>query len=204
MRSIGTANKWLSWARHDARPGSRDHRARAVENKQRRRREAGDGHRSCVLVAGAGRCGQVKISPVPPSWLVSPCCSRIVTMSRLARPQTTGNGAPLTAEDMLGCPFPRLLLTATVTATAATNGHRQRSATAHNTRTIRANWGYARPEKRTVHGRRTGQADLRLLGATGTNDSLRFRTHLNNGPERARGHGTDLNEPGCLHRNLRI
>jgi hypothetical protein len=41
-------------------------------------------------------------------------------------------------------------LTATVTATAATNGRRQRPATAHNARTIRANWGYVRPEKRKV------------------------------------------------------
>ena len=41
-------------------------------------------------------------------------------------------------------------LTATVTATAATNGHQQRPATAHNARTIRANLGYVRPEKRKV------------------------------------------------------
>jgi hypothetical protein len=57
--------------------------------------------RAPVIIGPApGRCGQVKISPVPPSWLVPPCCSRIVTMSRLARPQTTGNGAPLAAEDL--------------------------------------------------------------------------------------------------------
>ena len=41
-------------------------------------------------------------------------------------------------------------LTATVTATAATAGKRQRPATVRNTRTIRANWGYDRPEKRKV------------------------------------------------------
>src|SRR5690348_262695 len=35
-------------------------------------------------------------------------------------------------------------LTATVTATAATSGKRQRPATAHNARTIRANLGYVR------------------------------------------------------------
>jgi hypothetical protein len=40
-------------------------------------------------------------------------------------------------------------LTATVTATAA-NGNQQRPATAHNSRTICANWGYVRPEKRKV------------------------------------------------------
>jgi hypothetical protein len=37
-----------------------------------------------------------------------------------------------------------------VTATAATNGKQRRSATAHNARAIRANWGYVRPEKRKV------------------------------------------------------
>jgi hypothetical protein len=37
-------------------------------------------------------------------------------------------------------------LTVTVTATAATNGKRQRPATAQNTRTIRANSGYVRPK----------------------------------------------------------
>ena len=41
-------------------------------------------------------------------------------------------------------------LTATVTATAAATGYQQRPATAHNTRTICANWGYVRPEKRKV------------------------------------------------------
>ena len=41
-------------------------------------------------------------------------------------------------------------LTATVTATAATNGKRQRPATAHNARTIRSNLGYVRPEKQAV------------------------------------------------------
>jgi hypothetical protein len=37
-----------------------------------------------------------------------------------------------------------------MTATAATNGNQLRPATAHNARTILANWGYVRPEKRTV------------------------------------------------------
>jgi hypothetical protein len=37
-----------------------------------------------------------------------------------------------------------------VTATAATNGYQQRSATAHNTPTISATLAYATPEKRTV------------------------------------------------------
>jgi len=31
-----------------------------------------------------------------------------------------------------------------------------------------------------------------------------IRTRLDNWARRARGHGTDLNGPGCLHRNLRI
>ena len=37
-------------------------------------------------------------------------------------------------------------LTATVTATAATSGKHPRPATAHNSHTICANWGYVRPE----------------------------------------------------------
>jgi len=37
-------------------------------------------------------------------------------------------------------------MTVTVTAMAATNRCQQRPATAHNTRPIRANWGYVRPE----------------------------------------------------------
>jgi hypothetical protein len=41
-----------------------------------------------------------------------------------------------------------------MTATAATNG--KRPATAHNTRTIRGNWGYVRPEKQTVEDQRQG------------------------------------------------
>jgi hypothetical protein len=44
----------------------------------------------------------------------------------------------------------RQTLTATVTATAATNGDQQQPATADNTRSIPANWGYVRPEKQTV------------------------------------------------------
>jgi hypothetical protein len=55
-------------------------------------------------------------------------------------------------------------LTATVTATAAANGYQQRPATAHNTRTIRANWGYVRPEKQTVEDQRqTGAASVSVL-----------------------------------------
>jgi hypothetical protein len=50
-----TGNKLLSWARHDARPVSRGHRAGAVEKKQRRGREAGEDPRSRFLVTGAGR-----------------------------------------------------------------------------------------------------------------------------------------------------
>src|SRR5215469_12573320 len=45
---------------------------------------------------------------------------------------------------------PRPRLTATVTATAAATGYQRRPATAHNARTMRTNWEYARPEKRTV------------------------------------------------------
>src|SRR5204862_7970258 len=42
-------------------------------------------------------------------------------------------------------------MTATVTATAATNGKPRRSATAQHTHTIRGNWEYARPEKRKIY-----------------------------------------------------
>ena len=54
-------------------------------------------------------------------------------------------------------------LTATVTATAAANRCQQRPATAHNTRTICANWGYVRPEKRKV-----GSSTLPLTTSTST------------------------------------
>jgi hypothetical protein len=40
-----------------------------------------------------------------------------------------------------------------MTATAATNGYRQRSATAHNTRTISDTSAYATPERRTLRPR---------------------------------------------------
>jgi len=51
-------------------------------------------------------------------------------------------------------------LTATVTATAAANRLQQRPAAAHNSRTIRANWEYVRPEKRKVFQRRRPTENL--------------------------------------------
>jgi len=51
-------------------------------------------------------------------------------------------------------------LTATVTATAAAHGNQRRPATAHNARTIRANLGYVRPEKRKVVRRRRPTKNL--------------------------------------------
>jgi hypothetical protein len=45
-------------------------------------------------------------------------------------------------------------LTATETATAAANRCHRRLAAAHNSRTIRADWGYVRPEKQTVGDQR--------------------------------------------------
>jgi hypothetical protein len=45
-------------------------------------------------------------------------------------------------------------------ATRVNDGYHQRPATAHNARTIRANWGYARPEKRTVVRRRSHAKNL--------------------------------------------
>lgn len=47
-----------------------------------------------------------------------------------------------------------------VTAIAATTGYQQRPTTAHNARTIRANWGYVRPEKRKVVRRRGSAENL--------------------------------------------
>jgi hypothetical protein len=49
-----------------------------------------------------------------------------------------------------GPPVPGPQLTATVTATAATTGHLQRPATAHNSNALHANSGYVRPEKQKV------------------------------------------------------
>lgn len=57
-------------------------------------------------------------------------------------------------------PFSGSRPTAAVTATAASAGSRQRPATAHNARTIRANLGYVRPEKRTVVRRRSSAKNL--------------------------------------------
>jgi hypothetical protein len=51
-----------------------------------------------------------------------------------------------------GHPFSQPWLTATVTATAAANGKRQRSAAPRDTRTLPGHWGYVRPEKRKVDG----------------------------------------------------
>ena len=47
-----------------------------------------------------------------------------------------------------------------LTATAATCGKHQRPATAHNSRTICANWGYVRPEKQTVGDQRRSDATV--------------------------------------------
>jgi hypothetical protein len=55
-----------------------------------------------------------------------------------------------------------------VTATAAANGRQQRPAATHNTRTIRANSGYARPEKRKVVRQRRTTENLAYA-------SVRFR-----------------------------
>jgi hypothetical protein len=50
--------------------------------------------------------------------------------------------------------FSRPRLTATVTATAAADGKRQRSAAPWDTRTLHGDLEYVRPEKRTVGGQR--------------------------------------------------
>ncbi len=58
-----------------------------------------------------------------------------------------------------------------LTATAAATGQQQRPATAHNARTIRANSGYVRPEKRTVVRRRRPTENLAYARL------LSFRAH---------------------------
>src|SRR5215813_1991597 len=70
------------------------------------------------------------------------------TAVTLGQPGTRTTAAEPEAESWLR-------LTATVTATAATNGYQQQPATARDARTIRANSGYARSEKRKI-GRAPG------------------------------------------------
>jgi hypothetical protein len=55
-----TANKWLGRAKHDARPGSRSHRAGAVERGSEEGRAGLGGSTVGFLVTGAGplRLGQ--------------------------------------------------------------------------------------------------------------------------------------------------
>jgi hypothetical protein len=47
------------------------------------------------------------------------------------------------------------------------DGYHQRPATAHNARTIRANWGYVRPEKRTVQAEEIEQLARRPVAGPG-------------------------------------
>ena len=95
------------------------------------------------------------------------------------------------------------LMTTTVTAIAATNRERQRPATAHNTRTIRANLGYVRPEKQTVEDQRRAAATV----AKPLNSTRRTWTtpeyqpglrSLTDGPGRlAHSHGSDAPVPAA-------
>ena len=73
-------------------------------------------------------------------------------------------------------------LTATVTATAATNGKRQRPATARNARTIGANRGYVRPEKQTVGDQRRTAATVAKTVAKPLNSTRRTWTTLEHRP----------------------
>jgi hypothetical protein len=69
---------------------------------------------------------------------------------RTLRPETKGQAAAYPDRTQtIPCKLRGRLLPmacAELTATAATNGKRQRPAATHNARTIRANWGYVRPE----------------------------------------------------------
>jgi hypothetical protein len=116
-----------------ARPSSLKHECKPQGNEHRKR---------CLADVHAKSC----LTPEP---------------LRTLRPETKGQAAACPDRTQaIPCKLRgRLLpvayaeLTATVTATAATNGKRQRPATAHNTHTIRANLGYVRPEKQTVEAR---------------------------------------------------
>jgi hypothetical protein len=83
-------------------------------------------------------------------------------------------GASCRARPQRTCPLRPIgqRLTATVTATAAANRSQQRPATAHNARTIGANWGYVRPEKQTVEDQ--------CLGATGDEQPSDVPARLDN------------------------
>ena len=65
-----------------------------------------------------------------------------------------------------------------LTATAAANRCHQRPPTAHNSRTIRANWGYVRPEKQTVGDQRRGAATVAKTVAKPLNSTRRTWTTL--------------------------
>jgi hypothetical protein len=65
-----------------------------------------------------------------------------------------------------------------MTATAAANGYQQRPATAHNSRTIRANLAYARPEKQTVEDQRRSAATVAKTVAKPLNNTRRTWTTL--------------------------
>jgi integrase len=67
-------------------------------------------------------------------------------------------------------------VTATVTATAATCDNQQRPTTAHNARTICANWGYVRPEKQTVEDRSCSAATAANTAAKPLDNSCPGRT----------------------------
>jgi hypothetical protein len=64
-----------------------------------------------------------------------------------------------------------------LTATAAATGYQQRPATAHNSRTIRANLGYVRPEKQTVEDQRRSAATVAKTAAKPLNNTP---THVDN------------------------
>jgi len=94
-----------------------------------------------------------KSSPGQPSrgcwsWRSFPSASSQRQASR-ARSEPAGPDAGRSAA-RCGHPFSQPRLTAMVTATAATNGKRRRSAAPMDTIRCAANWGYVRPEKRTV------------------------------------------------------
>ena len=93
-------------------------------------------------------------------------------------PGREGVLAPCAQPGHVRPPIPPGGLTATVTATAATNGERQRPATAPHTRTFHGTWGCVRPEKQTVEDQRHSAATV----AKPLNNTRRTRTTLESRP----------------------
>ena len=104
--------------------------------------------------------------------LTEPACRQVRQQSGLGEGSGQDRARSRRRED-LGDRQRNHRLTATVTATAAANGYPQRPATAHNTRTIRANLGYVRPEKQTIEDQRRSAVTVAKTVAKPLNSTRR-------------------------------